>query len=79
MREGMSARSGRRGEGRESSRTIGGGKEKREKRATSPGERGRREGGLFIGHTSERKRAGENQRVRDRACTYFMGQDFMTV
>lgn len=52
----------RREEGRESSRTIGGGKEEREKRATSPGEQGGR-GGLFIGHTSERERAGESQRL----------------
>lgn len=67
----------RREEGRESSRTFGRGKEKR---ATSPGERRRREGELFIGNTSgEQASERQRERERDRACTYFMGQDLMTV
>lgn len=53
---------------------IGGGKEKREKRATIPREQRGREGLLVI-----RQKDSEQVRVRERACTYFMGQDFMTV
>lgn len=51
-------------EGRESSRTIGGEKEKREKRATSPRERGGREGCLLVirQNDSERERVREPER-----------------
>lgn len=51
---------------------VAGGKER-----SNECRRTEREGGLFIGHTSDGERASESQ--RGRACTYFMEQDFMTV
>jgi len=66
--EGKSAKSGRREkerteEGRESSGTLGRGKEKR---ATSPAEQRRREGVLFIGDTSEQERERQEEREKER-------------
>lgn len=56
----------RRKEGRESSRTIGGerkGEEGEDREESNESTRTATEGGLFIGHTSERERASE--RVRE--------------